>query len=637
VAAPAKTKSYFYTWSMGRSFNSINPLSRLLNIGRRALQVWQAGGISAVRRKLASRTTSQSYTAWVQKNDSLSSQDIELIKRRISDFANRPLISVVMPVFNTEPQWLKAAVDSVVDQFYPEWELCVVDDGSTRPATIEALKKLSLLDSRIRLSSLDGGGGISAATNRGVAMAKGEYLTFLDHDDELVPHALYMMVEELSAHPQAELIYSDEDKINSKGERFSPMFKPGWDPVLILSQNYICHLSLYRRERIVSVGGLRSVCDGAQDWDLVLRVSSAVLPEQIRHIPHVLYHWRVIPGSTAGGLGAKQNIFKAQSIAVEQHIERSRLETLQVQTDTALGQIRLVSDPSARLPGVSIIVVVTELTAKLKGWVNSLCHQTAHRPLELIIVLGIGASEKGLDEWIELEPWVRVVRGAAQGIAEGLNTGAKVAVGEVLVFMPPMGEPLSSDWLTKLVGFVTLPFSAAVGPKTYSAQNKSCGSAQYLGGLSVVTPILGGLERGDPGPLNRATTPQGCSALDYQGLAIKKTLFESVGGFDHLAFPNALFGVDLCLRISSDGESKGLVHIWVPQVELSLGDGFDSAEKLGLRSIECAQLVERWGSIAGLDHYLNPNLEPSWGAKELYRDQVLETQPWFKSIGSPKD
>lgn len=593
------------------------------------LQLWKAGGIKAVRRKLAARTTSKLYTEWIERNDSLSSKDIELIKQRIARLPSGPLISVVMPVFNTEPRWLEAAVGSVLGQFYPNWELCLVDDGSTRTDTIEALRRIANLDSRIRVSKLDSSGGISVASNHGVAMAKGDYIAFLDHDDELAPHALYLMVEELAAYPEAELIYSDEDKINTKGERFSPMFKPGWDPVLILSQNYICHLSLYRRQRILSVGGLRSVSDGAQDWDLVLRVSAVIHPAQIRHIPYVLYHWRVVPGSTAGGLGAKRDILRAQAFAVRQHLEWMGIDTAQAQEDTTMGQIRLVISPPTPLPTASIVVMVSELTDNLRGWFSRVFELTAYRPLEMIFVAAEGISEQRLGDWKEYGPSVRFVKTASKSLAEGLNAGARAAGGEVLVFLPPMAEPLDRSWATNLIGLATLPFAGAVGPRTYSSSNQSCGSAMYLGGPDTLTAILSGLERGDPGPLNRATTPQGCSALDYQGLTIRKSLFESVGGFDQSAFPNALFGVDLCLRITSERQSRGLMHLWAPQVGLILPHEREAVKRHGLKSKECAWLAERWGLRGGLDHYLNPNLEPGWGVKELYRDPTLVKRPWL--------
>jgi hypothetical protein len=259
----------------------------------------------------------RSYADWVNQFDSLSVEAVAALATDLAALTHRPKVSLVMPVYNTLAKDLEAAVASVKAQIYGEWELCVCDDASTQPHVWPILEALAGSDGRIKVMRRESNGHISAATNSALTMCTGDYVAFLDHDDVLAPHALLRVVEWFGAHPGIRLVYSDEDKIGLDGQRFDPYFKPDFNLGLLRSHNYMCHFAVYERSLLEELGGIRLGFEGAQDYDLALRAVDSVGPEQIGHIPHVLYHWRVTPGSTAGGHQEKSYAFLAGAACVD--------------------------------------------------------------------------------------------------------------------------------------------------------------------------------------------------------------------------------------------------------------------------------------------------------------------------------
>jgi glycosyltransferase involved in cell wall biosynthesis len=234
-----------------------------------------------------------------------------------------PLISVLMPVYNPDPVHLAAALDSVLGQIYPHWELCIADDASTDPAVQRMLADYAGRDRRIRLVTRPVNGHISAASNSALELATGEFTALLDHDDLLPAHALYRVAAELGHHGETDLIYSDEDKVDDDGRRHEPHFKSDWNPELFLSQNMISHLGVYRTELMRRAGGFRLGFEGSQDWDLALRVAELGTPARIRHIPHILYHWRVYRTSGSFSTDHAAKAAEAGRRAVAEHLERT--------------------------------------------------------------------------------------------------------------------------------------------------------------------------------------------------------------------------------------------------------------------------------------------------------------------------
>lgn len=287
---------------------------------------WADGSVSTVSKflvlNIAKRPPdpfARNYQHFIERNGP-KEQDFSRLRDTVEKLSLRPKFSVLMPTFNTDPKWLRAAVASVREQIYPEWELCIADDASTRKATLRALKTLEESDDRIHVLYRKENGHISRASNSALEIASGEWITLLDHDDLLLPQSLARIALEINRHPEARFIYSDEDKFDAGGNPVAPYFKPSWNPLLLLSQNYICHCSSIRREDVEAVGGFRTGFEGSQDWDLFMRLGDHLPESAIRHIPEVLYHWRIIPGSSAGSVGEKSYSVQASRRAIEEAV-----------------------------------------------------------------------------------------------------------------------------------------------------------------------------------------------------------------------------------------------------------------------------------------------------------------------------
>jgi glycosyltransferase involved in cell wall biosynthesis len=259
------------------------------------------------------------YKRWV-KETALTAADIESMKKEIESFAFKPKISLIMPVYNIPRQWLVRAIESVFDQVYENWELCIADDASPKPHIREVLSRYQTSDKRVKVKFLEENQGMSGAYNTGLDLAAGQYAAFLDHDDELSRDSLFEVVKLLNLHPEAEIIYSDEDKLTMSGQRLRPVYKPDWDPGLFLTYNYLCHLVVCSRELVLKVGGFRKGFEGCQDYDLLLRLTE--LTDNIFHIPKILYHWRMIPGSAAARVDAKPGSFERAKKALQEAMER---------------------------------------------------------------------------------------------------------------------------------------------------------------------------------------------------------------------------------------------------------------------------------------------------------------------------
>jgi glycosyl transferase family 2 len=298
-------------------------LRELPYLTNRLFQSLKADGLSGAAQRIRNRIeVGHEYARWMEKYDKLTDEERAAIRRQIEGLSSKPLISVVMPTFNTPERWLRLAIDSVIAQLYQNWELCIADDASSDPKVKSVLERYAAQDPRIKLRFREARGHISAASNSALEIAAGDFVALLDHDDELCEHALYMVAMELDTHPDADLVYSDEDKVDEKGIRYAPYFKPDWNPTLFLAQNFVCHLAVFRTVLLRKIGGFQLGYEGAQDWDLVMRVTEQTPPSHIRHIPHVLYHWRAVAGSTAKAESEKKYALDAQRKTLQAHFER---------------------------------------------------------------------------------------------------------------------------------------------------------------------------------------------------------------------------------------------------------------------------------------------------------------------------
>lgn len=436
----------------------------------------------------------------------------------------QPLISLVMPTYKTDPKYLREAVDSVRSQYYPEWELIVVDDGSEDVRLEQAMSSYGG-DSRIRFRPLRENVGISAATNAGLELCEGEFVGFLDHDDTLTPDALLRVAQELAADPELDVVYSDSDKLTIGGVRADPFLKPDWSPVYALGAMYIGHLLVVRTSVAEAAGGFDSAFDKIQDFEFMLRVSERT--DRIHHIPQILYHWRAIPGSIAAGAEEKSGVPELQARAVSAHLERLGLPARSQPHATIPHRAVLApANGSAPQPKVSVIVAAVGAGAELERLRRSL-ERTEYPDFETIVV-GEGSR------------------------AEAHNAGAARATGEHLVFLAPDTEIVDPGWLSQLVLHATLPGVAAVGPKLVRPDGKVEQAGIALGLRDPASPMLAGVAAEGDGYYGTLPCSREVSGLSAECMLVAKGDFEREGGFSEL-YAREFEDLDLCQRLARAG------------------------------------------------------------------------------------
>ncbi|HJU15574.1 MAG TPA: glycosyltransferase family 2 protein [Stellaceae bacterium] len=550
------------------------------------------------------------YRRWVRLYDTISAADRDAILAEIASFADRPLISVVMPVFNPPEPFLRAALASVRDQLYPNWELCIADDASTLPHVARVLTEYEAADPRIRVVRRPENGGISAASNSALTLAAGAFVALLDHDDVLPVHALYLVAREILRHPAADLIYSDEDKIDRRGRRFDPHFKSDWNPDLFLAQNMISHLGVYRTALIREVGGFRRQFDGSQDYDLALRVVARTEAGRIRHIPHILYHWRAIAGSAARSPTAKPHARTAARNAVADHLER---RGLCARVDFAPGlSFQEIHYPLAAEPRVAIIIPSRDRSDLLARCLDGILGATDYRNFEVLIVDNQSreTATEALYRRIGADRRVRVLRYAQPFNFSSINNwAADHADGEILLFLNNDTEIIDKDWLRHLAANAARPEIGAVGAKLLYPDGRVQHGGVILGMGGVAAHFHLRRHARDPGYFGRARLQQNLSAVTAACLAMRRRVFTEIGGFDGVNLPVAFNDVDLCLRL----RERGYLIAWTPQALLYHHESASRPSDLLPNQQhrfrrEARYMRARWGAVLDRDPYFSPNL-----------------------------
>jgi O-antigen biosynthesis protein len=580
---------------------------------RRAYRIVREEGVRGITQRLEyrrlRREARRNYRCWVDRYDTLNEVDREAILGRVGKMAYTPLISILMPVYDVEERWLRCAIQSVLDQCYPHWELCVADDHSPRPQVRAVLEEFASRDRRVKVTYRRENGHISMATNSALELATGEFVAFLDNDDQLAEHALYLVAEELNAHPEADLVYSDEDKMDEEGERYFPNFKPDWNPDLLCSTNFLCHLVLCRTALVRRLGGLRVGYEGAQDYDLLLRLVEQIPESHIRHIPRVLYHWRSMPGSTAHATSEKSYAHEAGRRALASHFQRQGISATVV--DAAWCSYRAVY-PIHQGSRVSLILDVGD-TAQIDGALE-LTRHTRFDAIEILIVKSRRDRRfESMDALEDQEPWqVRWIQVPADvSPSARLNVAARHASGDILGFLGPV-KPLGPDWLTEMVSHAVRPEIGAVGAKLYGPSGTIHEAGVILGVAGLVGRAYHNV-RSDIEMLGRmierAGVIQNCSAVTRNCLLLRRAVWDQMGGFDEVNLPSLLEDVDLCLRI----RKQGYRILWTPFAELRCGDpdradeGASEDEHWDVAE-QTAYFHRKWARELRQDPCYNPNL-----------------------------
>jgi len=562
--------------------------------------------------KVGDASERSEYEKWCEQHEALGALDLAAINGHIEAFTARPLISILMPVFDPPEGLLEKAIQSVLAQLYPHWELCVADDASTQGHVRGVLERYAAKDPRIHVTFRPENGHICEASNTALAQATGAYVALFDHDDLLAPTALYEIAAEVSAHPDAQLIYSDEDKIDGEDRRFDPYFKPDWNPDLNLGQNYLSHLTVYRTELIREVGGFRKGFEGSQDWDLILRAIERIPATSIRHIPKLLYHWRAVPGSTALQLSEKGYPVESARKALEDHFKRRGLdvETLPVPGD----HWRIKYPLPSPTPLVSLIVPTRNALKLVRQAIASLEEKTDYPNFEIVIVDNGSDDPEAIAYFEQIgrraDPRLRVLPYHAPFNYSAINNFAvHEAQGEIIGFLNNDVEAINKDWLTEMVSQAVRPGIGAVGAMLYYPLNTVQHAGVILGLGGVAGHPFKEFPRGDQGQKNRLRLVQNYSAVTAACLLVRKDRFLEVGGFNEKDLPIAFNDVDLCCKLIS----AGYRNLWTPYAEFyhheSATRGVeDTPEKKARFQSEIDYMMNTWGSLLMADPAYNPNL-----------------------------
>jgi glycosyltransferase involved in cell wall biosynthesis len=573
-----------------------------------------------------------SYAEWLRRFDQV---DALQLRRNLRLLRRHPLISVLLPVYNPPLALLEAAIDSVRRQIYPHWELCLADDASTDPAVRPFLEKIAASDARIKLKFRERNGHISACSNSALEIATGEWCALLDQDDAFAENALALVAFEIDRHPNAGLIYSDEDKIDGKGVRSNPFFKPDWNPELFLGQNYINHLGCYRADLLREIGGFREGFEGSQDYDLALRCVERLRPEQVRHVPRILYHWRMVTGSLAAVVDAKPYAREAARRAIADHARRREMPgtvTACLENNESHRFIHAVPQPA---PLVSIIIPTRDRVRLLKRCIESIRAVTEYQPFEIVVVDN-GSVEPVTLAFLrqaETDNSIRVlVETGPFNYSRLNNRAATKARGDIVVFLNNDTEIDDSGWLTEMVSHAARAEVGAVGARLWYPDGTLQHGGVILGLGGVAGHAFAHIPRGHPGYFNRAMLQQNCSAVTGACMAMRKAVFEELGGFDEENLGVSFNDIDLCLRLTQ----RGYRIVWTPYANLI---HHESASRGHQRAVEEQKDFERavdymqttWGAQLLRDPFYNPNLSLNPPGFEIAFPPRLQTGADIKS------
>ncbi|CCX57895.1 putative uncharacterized protein [Blautia hydrogenotrophica CAG:147] len=586
---------------------------RVLNVLKREnkvrnLQVLKSRGVGGfvdfVKEEIY--TESEKYAYWWKKNQATAK---ELKEQTAHRFAYEPKISIVIPLFNTPEKYLKELIDSVVAQSYGNWELCLAD-GSTSPKTGAYIKKHYNSEGRIVYRKIEENLGISGNTNFAISMGTGEFIMFCDHDDVVAPNALYEMVKVINEKPKTDIVYTDEDLINSDGTvHSSPRFKPDFNFDFLRSINYICHIFLVRKSLIDRVGMLRKEFDGAQDYDFILRCCEQT--EHIAHVPKVLYHWRAHDNSTAGNPESKQYAVDAGKRALEEHYRRMGYEAVVENTGIFI-VYRTIMKVQGN-PKVSVIILNKDHREDLEKCVVSIEEKTDYPNYEIIVVENNSELPETFAFYEELQRRysnVKVVTWDGPFNYSAINNyGAEYATGDYYLMLNNDIEVISPGWMSEMLGYCQREDVGIVGAKLYYSDDTVQHAGVVVGVGGFAGHVLTRFRKGETGYFGRLVTIQDTSAVTAACLMIKKSIYQLIGGFDE-EFVVALNDIDLCLKVRALGQ----LVVFNPYAELyhyeSKSRGFeDTPEKKARFKKEIKRFREKWGEILSKgDPYYNPNL-----------------------------
>ncbi len=557
-----------------------------------------------INKKIQNGIVITPYEIWMSKNDPTKE---ELEKQRKHKFKNNPKISVLVPMYNTPINFFEELVDSLINQTYFNWELCLIDGSPNKNKEIDNISKK---DERIKYKYTGKNLGISDNTNEALKISKGDYIALLDHDDLLPPNSLFEIVKTINKNPEVEFIYTDEDKITTIDKpRFNPYFKPDFAIDTLRANNYICHFSVFKKDLMTKLKGERSKYDGSQDHDLVLRMSEKT--NKIIHIPKVLYHWRVHEDSTAKSGGkAKPYAFEVGIKVIEDHLKRVGLEgkvSHGVTRGTYKIDYKVIGNPK-----VTILIPNKDETKTLKKCINSILKLTTYKNYEIVIIENNSKEEKTFDYYKEIEKnkKIKIIYFPEKefNYSKIINYGVKNTDGEYIVQLNNNMQLLTPDWIEKMLGMTQREDVGAVGVKTYYPDGTIQHAGIIIGLQNSVGYIFKGLHKNAHGYFAKESEIQNLSAVAKYCMMAKRKTYEEVG-YMNPDFAIDFNDVDFSLNIIKSGKLI-IYNPFVEFINYATKELKDSKEKQNRYNIERELFNEKWGEyIKKGDPYFNPNFD----------------------------
>lgn len=560
------------------------------------------------------------YQKWIEKNEPTIE---ELIEQRKTQFNNNPKISIIVPLYNTPEKYLKELLESVKNQTYSNWELCLADGSPEQYDYI--MKLVEINQDKIKYKFLNGNQGISGNTNEALNMATGEYIALLDHDDIIPVFALYEIVKTINENPNVDFIYSDDDKIlEEKEKRISPHFKQDYAIDTLRSYNYICHFSIIKRDLFDKIVGFNSEFDGSQDYDLILRAVEQA--NQIVHIPKILYHWRINPNSVASGAQAKPYAYVAAKKAILKHLERQGIKGALVEDSKIMGLYK-ITYPVIGKPKISIIILNKNHKRDLKRCINSIKKQTTYDNYEIIIVEN-NSTQKNIFKYYDKiksdKIKIETFNIDKFNYSKLNNYGVSKASGEFYVFLNNDIKIITKNWLEIIIGNCQRKDIGIIGAKLIY-KNKRIQHAGVVLNLTGTAGHVNWNEKSNkPGYFGRIMIQQNVSSVTGALLGISKETFEQINGFDE-EFPMAYNDVDLCLKVLETGK----LVTYNPYIEAyhleSQSRGYDNTiEKAERLSEDERRIKEKWKKyFSKTDKYYSPNLRTDVPNMRIKTERVI--------------
>lgn len=572
-----------------------------------------------------------SYEYWVHAYDTITSFDRKSIDERIIDLKSKPLLSLIMPIDVLDEKRLRLIVESILAQIYDNWEVFIVCSASAYSSRMRSvLEEYQSKNEKIKVICEGDRNHISVASNRALAASAGEWIVFLGQNVRLAEHALYMVAEEINAHPDANLVYSDEDKIDANDQRYEPWFKPNWNPDLMLSSNQMANFGVYRAALVKEVEGFKLEHEGNQHYDLSLRIIEKTSVDKIRHIPHILCHW--YPHNELAAYSKFQEYqFQAARGVLQDYFARNHIDDVRIIEGYEDSSCRIIYGLPEQLPKVSIIIPTKDKLDLLRMAVESILDKTDYPDMELIIVDNQSKLPETLAylDAIQSTSGVQVLRYDAPYNFSAINNwAAQKATGDMIALLNNDIEVITPSWLKEMVSHALRSEIGAVGAMLYYPNDTIQHAGILLGLDGPAGHAHRDFPRSDPGYFGRARLLQNFSAVTAACIVMRRTVFEEVGGLDEENLAVAYNDVDLCLRI----QEKGYRILWTPYAELyhhesaSLGAP-DSPERRKQFLEESAYIKTRWKNVIEQDPFYNPNLSLKGGDFSLAFPPRLR-KPW---------